>query len=150
MKAVHLPRTSKDRNGTVECIREFALKNNLGIKELDEDQVDRLQSRKPSFNEITWFYVPPFSETGNSKDSQNVCETSRQLAILFGSHLRFVTVSDITEQLLCSMVHSSSECCICQEMLAYNNGWMSCNSCNVYWCMTCQATLKGRKRNLKL
>lgn len=141
MEAIHLQKTPRDLNGTVECIREFALKNNLRVQELDEILVLKYNHAaifKPSFNEIKWFYIPQ-SHHSLFDSSDN------EIVIVLGSYTRFVSVSDITEQLLYSMLHHSAECCVCQEQTEIC-AVMVCFTCNANWCMDCQASLEGKEQ----
>lgn len=150
MAHVHVSKDCKKHKGTVEWLRQYALKNDIRIRDLSHLTVPDLPPKtfmtlmRPSFHHITLFCIPSnhdFPYPIQPQPTLYELVTNQPTAFVgIGNSFRRLPFSAITEQMLDTMRQHSELCCICLEKKPANG----CVICNVAWCDDCQNQQEGK------
>lgn len=152
----HVPKDCVDHTGTIECIRQYGLKENIRIRDLSHLSLANLSGKqfnaliKPSFTQITWLLIPSNQRFPYHIEPEPTLEERRigqsTAFVMFGTSLRRLPFSAISERMLNTMRENSVQCCMCWEAIQRSEDKPAnlCVDCNVTWCHDCQTTLEGK------
>lgn len=152
MEVVILKKDCKELSGNVECLREFALKNNLRMRDLDtlnnvsEDKLNLLLA--PAKNSITWRCFKRVPDFLQKHFIEEIHGDSLNILIALGHIQRFVPIYEVTEKMLNTMLNDNGKCCICWITFLDNDKRSLCSNCNVCWCQECQKGLESMENIL--
>lgn len=156
MAFLHIKKSLKDYDCSLECVRHYALVNDLKIRDLTHLVVSKISSSqlqillKQKINQITLFYIPLHADFPYEIEQQPTLSELRTnsptVLLCLGSIIRRVPISSLTGQMLHTMEHNSKRCCMCWDEIqitteaGLNN---ACSGCNVIWCTPCHSKFEG-------
>lgn len=161
MEPFYIAKTCKDHNNSIECIRHYALQNDVKIRDLTHITVSKIPTSslqillKPQSGRITFLYVPLHEDFPYEIEEQPTLSELRTnqptLLISFGNLIRRIPISAVSEKMLHTMKNNANKCCMCWDLMTVQHvkdEYHACSGCNVTWCASCNLKFEGKKFNV--